>query len=137
VMDRLGALRTWMTVVTLVSLVALGIAVWAFLDDNDRTGGRDNGARSGAVAGLEQRIDALEARKGGGVSDADLDAVRDENAALSDRVDDLAGQVAAADDAPDAPATAEDAEARQGIAALDSSVKDLDARVQALEEQAP
>jgi hypothetical protein len=133
VLDRLGALRTWLTVVTLVSLVALGIALWTYLDDDDGVSGRDNGVRSGQVAALEQRIDALEARKGQGVSGDDLDALRDENAALSDKVDDLAGQVAAADDAP---AATEDSEARQGIAALDASVKELDGRVQALEEQA-
>lgn len=134
VMDRLAGLRTWLAFVTLLSIAAIALAALAYFGgDDDGNGARGDGVRNGAVQALEQRVKALEGNKGDGVSPADLDAVRDENAALADRVEDLAGQVSAASDAP---AAAEDAAARESIEALDASVRDLDARVQALEEQA-
>jgi uncharacterized coiled-coil protein SlyX len=132
VLDRLGALRAWVALATVLSLLALGLAALAYFgDDEAPNGGR--GVRATAVQQLEDRIAKLESRPAGdGAAGADVAALTDDVNELSGRVDALAAQ----SDDQAAPATAEDAEAREGVAALDKSVTDLDARVQALEEQA-
>ena len=133
VLDRLGALRVWVALATLLSLVAIGLAAWTFFEeDDDRDVNRGNGVRAAEVETLEERLDRLESQPAG-VRAADLSAVQDEQAALADQVNDLAAQVEAA--AQQEPAATEDLEARESINALDQSIQDLDARVRALESQ--
>lgn len=133
VLDRLGALRVWVALATLLSLVAIGLAAWTYFEEeDDRDVSRPNGIRAAEVETLEDRLDRLEAQPAG-VRAADLNAVQDEQAALADQVTDLAAQVEA--DAQPEPAAAEDLEARESINVLDQSIQDLDARVRALESQ--
>ena len=135
VMDRLAALRNWLALATLLSLAALALATWAFVrEDDDGNANRGDGVRAGQVAALEERLDRLEDQPAG-VRPADLAALQEEQAALADQVEDLAAQAEA--NAQTDPAAAEDIEARESIEVLDQSVQDLDARVQALEEQSP
>ena len=134
VMDRLRALRVWAALATILSLVALGLAAWLYLEEDDeRDGNRAGGVRPSEVLALEDRIDELEARPDRAVEEADLAALQEDQAALATQVEELAAQVEA--EAGAEPTTAEDPEARESIAALDASVRDLDARVRALEQQ--
>jgi polyhydroxyalkanoate synthesis regulator phasin len=140
VMDRLRSLRTWVTVATVLSLLALGLAAWAYIKaDEDRNGNRGNGVRAGEVEALKDRVKQLESQPDDeGVASADFNSLAKDQATLSAQVEELSAQVeelAAQSDTQAAPATAEDAEARESIAVLDESVSSLDARVQALEEQ--
>lgn len=137
VLDRLGALRIWVALATLLSIVAIGLAAYALLREDDRGERvRGDGVRAGDVQALDRRLDQLEARPEG-VRPADLKALRDEQVALADQVADVAAQ-AEANAAPEPePAVAEDIEARDAIEALDQAVQDLDARVTALESQPP
>jgi hypothetical protein len=143
VMDRLGSLRTWVAVATILSLLALGLAAFAYItaEDDDGNRNRGDGVRASQVQVLEDRLDELEAEPDAkGVSNADFNALAEDQAALSDQVEQLSAQVeevAAQADTDTAPATAEDAEAREAIETLDQTVADLDARVQALEQAAP
>ncbi len=135
VLDRLGALRVWVALATLLSLLAIGLAAWTyFREDDDRNANRGSSVRAADVQALQKRLDQLEARPQG-VAAADVNAIADEQAALTDQVNDLAGQVEAVGEP--APAVAEDAEARGAIETLDQTVQDLDARVAALESQPP
>lgn len=136
VVDRLRALRVWAALATLLSLVALGLAAWLYLEEDDeRDGNRAGGVRSSEVLALEDRIDRLEARPDQVVEEADIVALQEDQAALATQVEELAAQVEAEAGAEPAPAAAEDPEARASIEALDASVRDLDGRVRALEQQ--
>ena len=134
VAERLRSLRAWTAIATVLSLLALGVAGWSLLgEDDDRDGNRGDAVRATELDTLEDRIDKLETQPDKGVAEADFAALQEEQAALAGLVDELAARTEAA--AQEEPAAAEDAEARESIAALDASVQDLDERVRALEEQ--
>lgn len=143
VMDRLRDLRAFVVVAMILSLLALAAGAWAlFGEDDDRDRNRGSGARTAEVEALEQRIAKLESQRDDkGVAGADFSALADEQAATAAQVEELSAQVeqlaAQQDDTQAAPTTTEDAEARESITALNETVGELDARVQALEQNAP
>jgi hypothetical protein len=109
--DAVASLRTWLAVVALLSLVALGVGIYALTRQNDNSSG---GSRSGLatdkrVSRVNDRVDRLSrqmqslrasrAAAGSAGSSADTDT-----AALSDRIDALESTVKtlAGRSAPDA-----------------------------------
>lgn len=86
--DTIDALRTWLVIVGVVALVALGIALYALIDDDTaRGGGSTTGLASDErVSQLDNRVDRLsrqlqDVRAGGGSGD--------DTAALANRIDRL------------------------------------------------
>jgi hypothetical protein len=72
VLDRLGSLRTGLVVVAVIALAALGVALWALLDDTGDSDRQD--ASRVRVERLADRVDRLEsqlgeAASGGGVAE--------------------------------------------------------------------
>ena len=75
VLDRLGSVRTGLVVVAVVALAALGVALWALLDD---TGDPDRGDASRVrVERLADRVDRLESQPGEAASQGGVAAIRD------------------------------------------------------------
>lgn len=126
--DAIGSLRTGLMVVGVIAVAALGVAIYALMKDEDSGGGSRSGlASDDRVSQLDDRIDRISRqvqnlRAGGGASS---DAVEDRVAALektvetladrpstdpqqaidqlSARIDDIAQDVEALQQAPPAP----------------------------------
>jgi hypothetical protein len=121
--DAVGALRTWLAIVGLVAVAALGIGVYALTKANDDS---DRGSRSGLasderVSRLDDRVDrlsrqlqTLRAGSSGG----------DSTAELGDRLDELESTVETLGkrNAPDATQAIEDLSGR-----IDDLRSDVDA----------
>src|SRR5918997_2400545 len=74
VRGRLRSLAAALTVAVAVAFVALGVALWALLGDDD-TG---RGAGDNRVRALEQRVDQLESATGRGATREEVRALRDQ-----------------------------------------------------------
>jgi ubiquinone biosynthesis protein UbiJ len=129
VLDRLGSVRTGLVVVAVIALAALGVALWALLDD---TGDTDQNASRLRVERLADRVDRLESQVGEAASEGGVAAIRDGQRALQRRVQALEATVeesrAAVQDVQEISAAAE---------ALQVSVEALEERLDALEQQQP
>ena len=121
--DAVGALRTWLAVVGLVAVAALGIGIYALMQDDDAntSGSRSGLASDERVSRLDDRIDrlsrqvqTLRAGNSGG----------DSTAELGDRVDELEDTVETLGErsAPDATQAIEDLSGR-----IDELRSDVDA----------
>ena len=126
--DAVGALRTWLAVVGLVAVAALGIGIYALMqDDDDSTRGSRSGLASDErVSRLDDRVDrlsrqlqTLRAGNSGG----------DSTAELGDRLDELEDTVQTLGErnAPDATQAIED---------LSGRIDDLRSDVDALQQDA-
>jgi hypothetical protein len=130
VLDRLGSLRTGLVVVAVLALAALGVALWALLDD---VGDADRrGASRVRVERLEDRVDRLESQVGAAASQGGLAAIRERQGALQQRVQALEATV------EEASAAAQDAEETAvALETLQGSVEELEQRLNAVEQQQP
>jgi hypothetical protein len=130
VLDRLGSLRTGLLVVAVIALGALGVALWALLDDvgdADRTG-----ASRARVERLADRVDRLESQVAETASEGGLAAIRGRQAALRRRVQALAATV------EQSRAAGQDVEQTAvAVEALQDSVDGLEQRLEAVEQQQP
>ena len=84
--DAIEALRTWLVIVGLVAIAALGIAIYALATD-DKGDGRGTTSQTGLatderVSQLDNRIDRLSRQ----VQDLRSEAGSDDTAALDDRI---------------------------------------------------
>jgi FtsZ-interacting cell division protein ZipA len=129
VLDRLGSLRAWLLVVGVIALAALGVALWALLD-NDAD--REDASRV-RVERLADRVDRLESQVAETASEGGLAAIRDRQAALQRRVQALRVTV------EESRAAAQDVEenAAAAVEALQDSVDGLEQRLEAVEQQQP
>lgn len=113
--DRIRSLSTALALTAVLAAAALGVALYALLaDDDDETGRR--GASPARVAALDDRVDELEDR----VADR---ATRNALDRLEQRQERLEGRVEQA------------AESGGDTEALQQSIEQLDADVQALEQR--
>lgn len=128
VLDRLGSLRTGLVVVGVIAIAALGVALWALLDDVDE---REDASRA-RVERLADRVDRLENRVGEAASEGGVATIRGGQRALQRRVQALEATVeesrAAAQDVGEVAGT---------IEALQDSVDALEQRLEAVETQQP
>jgi hypothetical protein len=130
VLDRLGSLRTGLVVVAVLALAALGVALWALLDDVGDADRED--ASRVRVERLADRVDRLESRVGEAASEGGLAAIRGGQRALGRRVQALEATV------EESRAAAQDVEEIAGaFEALQDSVEALEQRVEAVEQQQP
>ena len=130
VLDRLGSVRTGLVVVALIALAALGVALWALLDDAGDSDRQD--ASRVRVERLADRVDRLESQVGEAASQGGVAAIRDGQRALQRRVQALEAPV------EESRAAAEDVqEIAASIVALQDSVEALEQRMDVLEQQQP
>jgi hypothetical protein len=126
--DRLGSLRTGLIVVAVIALAALGVALWALLeDDADRTG-----ASRVRVERLADRVDRLESQVAQTASEGGVAAIRNRQAALQRQVEALrvtVGQSRAA--------TQNVEETAAAVEALQDDLDGLEQRLAAVEQQRP
>lgn len=135
--DSLRSLRTAVVLLGLVSIAALGLALYALLRaDEADTGDRTSGPSQSEVSQLEDRVETLEDRE-----PADQDSVEK---ALEDKADAadvtaLEKQVSELADQPaPEPAEAEpDPETTQAITDLTERLDELEQRLEEAEAQAP
>ena len=126
--DTIDSLRTWLVVVGLVAVVALGIALYAVVSDDTSSGG--NGSTRGAasderVTQIEHRVDRLsrqvqDVRGDGGASE--------DTAALANRIDNLESTVKSLSGQPAAGGT------QQAIDELSGRIDDLASDVEKLQQ---
>jgi hypothetical protein len=130
VFDRLGSVRTGLFVVGVVALAALGIALWALLDDVGDPDRQD--ASRVRVERLADRVERLEGQVGEAASEGGVAAIRDRQRALQRRVQALEATI------EESRAAAQDVEEVAGaFGALQDSVEALEQRVEAVEQQQP
>jgi Tfp pilus assembly protein PilO len=128
VLDRLGSLRAGLVVVVLIALGALGVALWALLD-NDAD--REDASRV-RVERLADRVDRLESNVAEAASEGGLAAIRDRQAALQRRVQALRVRI------EESRAVAQSVEeTAAAVEALQDSVDGLEQRLEAVEQQQP
>ena len=82
--DRVRSLTRALVVVAVLTVAALGIALWALLADEDD----DRRAQPGAVRALEERLDELEAEVDRAPSRVQV-SIRDEQQSIDERLDGL------------------------------------------------
>jgi hypothetical protein len=130
VLDRLGSVRAGLVVVAVIALAALGVALWALLDDAGDPDRQD--ASRVRVERLADRVDRLESQVGEAASEGGVAAIRDGQRALQRRVQALEAPV------EESRAAAEDLEEiAASIEALQDGVEGLEQRLDALELQQP
>ncbi len=84
VRDRLRSLTRALVAVAVLAVAALGVGVWALLEDDED----DRRPRAGAVRALEERLDELEAEVQRAPSRVEV-SIRDEQRSLDERVEAL------------------------------------------------
>jgi hypothetical protein len=120
--DALRSLRTWVVLVGIVALGALGVGLWALLTMEEETDAR-RGASVERVERLESRADALESGVDDRAAKGTVDELRDQQDQLSKQVTALEKRSQRADGTD---------EVQQSVDELQQSVDDLDADVQQL-----
>ena len=119
-LDRLRSLRTALALVALLSLAALGVGLWALLEDgNDRD---RRGASPERVSQLEDRADQLEQEVGERASDQSVEELRSQQQELADQVESI-GENTAGEELAQAVE-----ELRQDIAELEQRVEEVEAQ---------
>jgi hypothetical protein len=130
VLDRLSSLRTGLAFVAVLALAAIGVALWALLDD-DGDADRADASRV-RVERLADRVDRLENQVGDAASVGGVAALRDGQRALDGRVQALEAAL------EESPAAAQDVEEiAVSVEAVQDSVEALEQRLDALEAQQP
>jgi hypothetical protein len=121
--DAVNSLRTGLMIVGVIAVAALGVAIYALMQDDDGAPAtRGNAASESRVSQLDDRIDRLSRQ----VQDARSEARNDETAGLGDRVEALEGTVKQLADRP-APG-----DATQAVQELSDRIDDVAADVEQL-----
>jgi predicted nucleic acid-binding Zn-ribbon protein len=128
-MDQLSTLRTMLVLIGLIAVAGLAVAVYTLATRKDDSN-QHSGASSSRVSALEDRVNQLEADMKNTATKDDVKQVSDDVQALSAKVD----------KASSASQSATDQQARDSIDKLNQNqqstnqtLKDLDKRVTALE----
>ncbi|MGI9100790.1 MAG: hypothetical protein ACR2H2_20280 [Solirubrobacteraceae bacterium] len=124
--DKIASLRTALVVVAVLAVLALGLALYAVLNDDGSTGTTRDGASSERIARLDDRVDRLSRqlqRLRTGASSTE---------GLAQRLDDLSREVA--DLRSQTGGGGASADTTQAIQDLDQRVDDLGQQVQELSQ---
>jgi outer membrane murein-binding lipoprotein Lpp len=89
-LDELRSLKRTLAFVGVLAIIALGVALWALLDEQDGESGQ--GASSERVSRLEDRVDDLEGDVEDAASDNSVSNLRSDVDDLSGQVDELSEQ---------------------------------------------
>ncbi len=126
VRDRLRSLTTAVVMLAVLAVAALGIAIWALLDNQDS--GNTQPASASQVSALENQVNDLEAEVKNSASKNDLQQLSKREQELAAKVDELDKQTTQTAD--DVGTVSKDVET------LQQDVEDLQGRVDALEQGA-
>ncbi|HYF28716.1 MAG TPA: hypothetical protein VD931_23445 [Baekduia sp.] len=118
--DRLRSLQTAVAVLSVLTAAALGIALWALLDDEGSSGGTTRGELSNRIERVEERLDDR-ATKG------DVEGLQEDVQELTTKVDEAASR-------PQEDGGGDDGAAQQAVDDLRTQVEDLQGRVDQLEQ---
>jgi hypothetical protein len=121
-LDELRSLKRTLALVGVIAIVALGIALWALLDQQDDGESSGSGASSERVSRLEDRVDTLEGDVEDAASDDSVSRLRQQQEDLSEQVDQLDEQASGSD-------------AQESVDQLEQQVDELGQRVDDLEQQ--
>jgi gas vesicle protein len=126
--DAVNSLRTGLMIVGVIAVAALGVAIYALLQDDDAgTATRGNAASESRVSQLDDRVDRLSRQ----VQDARSEARNDDTDGLGDRIEALEGTVKQLADRP-APG-----DATQAVQELSDRIDDVASDVEQLKSAAP
>ena len=131
ILDRLRSLRTALTLVGVLSLVALGVGLWALLTQEEEGDAR-RGASQERVRELEDRVDALESETEDAASQDAIGRLRDQQRQLGERLSAVEDQ---ADGAALEDVQADVRQLSDGLEQVGQSIQELDQRVDDVEQQ--
>jgi outer membrane murein-binding lipoprotein Lpp len=120
-LDELRSLKRALALVGVIAIAALGVALWALLDQQD-SGDGTSGASSERVSRLEDRVDELEGDVEDAASDESVSRLRQEQEDLAEQVGQLSEQSSGSD-------------SQEAVDQLEQQVEDLGGRVDDLEQQ--
>jgi septal ring factor EnvC (AmiA/AmiB activator) len=121
-LDELRSLKRALALVGVIAIAALGVALWALLDQQDGGGDGTSGASSERVSRLEDRVDELEGDVEDAASDQSVSRLRQEQEDLAEEVSQLSEQSSGSD-------------AQDAVDQLEQQLEDLNGRVDDLEQQ--
>jgi DNA repair exonuclease SbcCD ATPase subunit len=120
-LDELRSLKRTLALVGVIAIVALGVALWALLEQQD-DGGDAQGASNERVSRLEDRVDTLEGDVEDAASDNSVSELRQQQEDLGEEVEQLSEQSSGSD-------------AEESVQQLEQQVEELGQRVDDLEQQ--
>ena len=120
-LDELRSVKRTLALVGVIAIVALGVALWALLEQQD-DGGDAQGASNERVSRLEDRVDTLEGDVEDAASDNSVSELRQQQEDLSEQVEQLSEQSSGSD-------------AEESVQQLEQQVEELGQRVDDLEQQ--
>jgi hypothetical protein len=120
-LDELRSLKRTLALIGVIAIAALGVALWALLDQQDSGGGDGQGASSERVSRLEDRVDTLENDVEDAATKDSVASVRQQQQDLNEQVDQLSEQSSGSD-------------AQESVDQLSQQVDELGQRVDDLEQ---
>ena len=120
--QQLRSMRTWLTALAVLAVVALGVAAWALVSSGDD----DSSSSARTPASLRKSVDRLEQRVDDRATKGDVSDLQDDITALQKTVE--------AADTGAAETTTTEATQAPDVSGLQESLSDLSSRVDALEQ---
>lgn len=121
--DELRSVKRALALVGLISVAALGVALWALLADDEGDNRDARGASTERVSDLEERVNDLERDVEDSATDGSVSELRQEQEQLRERVGSLANQGDGSE------------EAQQAAEELQGEIQQLEQRVEQVEQQ--
>ena len=132
VLGRLRSLRTWVALVGVLALAALGVGLSALLTQEEEADARQSASLE-RVQELESRVGALESETEDAASEDAIKGLRDQQQALEKRLSAVEDQ--ASDDSGVEDVQADVRQLSDAVDQIGQSIEQLDQRVGDLEQQ--
>lgn len=132
VLGRLRSLRTWVALIGVIALAALGVGLWALLTQEE-DGDARRGASQERVRELEDRVDDLESETDDVASQDAVGRLRDQQQELEERLGAIEDQASDGGGVEDVQADVR--ELSDAIEQIGQAIEQLDERVGDLEQQ--
>jgi methyl-accepting chemotaxis protein len=126
-LEDLRSLKRAVALLGVLSVLALGVALWALLQGDGEDDQGPRGASVSSVNDLRERVDDLEGDVENAATDSSVSKLRSDVESLGEQVDEVAQEAEQAGDQGDAADVADE---------LGTRVDDLEGRVDELEAQA-
>jgi ElaB/YqjD/DUF883 family membrane-anchored ribosome-binding protein len=127
-LERLRALQRWVAVLGALSLIALGVGLYALLAEDEEGRGDGRGASRQSVRDLRERVETVEDEVRDRATKNSVSSLREQQEALDDRVGEVSEQ--ASGDTGGAE------EAQQAAEELQNDIQALEQRIEAVEQNA-
>ena len=133
-LDKMRSLQTAVALLGLLAVVALGVAAYALLTQEEESDAR-RGASNESVNRIDERVDELESDVEDAPSQNSVSGVRDDQKSLEERVDKLEARPRAQPQS-DGPSEQDVQDLQTSVDEIGSDIEALDGRVEDLEQQA-